>query len=154
MGLSHSLSLHLSLHLLFHLLNRDLKAPLRALKLPTRLLPLTQRVKQRVCWRSSREELEVKPRTQHLIHSQKKLSRPLSISSLVSSCRFRGSCSAARPHRRCSRRWSVIRQCFCSQSVHSPLCPSLLLLSGPLHPGKAQPDARHRCNAPVKTPLF
>lgn len=63
----------------------------------------------------------------------------------LSSCRF-GSCA---DRRYCSWR-RIISQRFGSEDFNPPLCPSLLLLSGPSHPGRPKADARHRCYTQVK----
>lgn len=48
------------------------------------------------------------------------------------------------------RWWSIISQCFGSENHNSSLCPSLLLLSAPSHPGGPEANALHCCHSQVK----
>lgn len=153
------------------LLTRNLEALLQSENLPTPLLLLPifllliQRAKQRVCWRSSssRQDWQVSWETLQLIciHTAGLVQRSgLKVSTLfvfVSSCRFRGSytaaesgsCTAAESYWGCRRGWSIICQCLSSQSVNPLLRPSLLLLSGPPQPRKPQTATPHCCHTQV-----
>lgn len=71
------------------------------------------------------------------------------LSVFASSCRFRGSCTAAESYWSCRRGWSIICQCLSSQSVNPLLRPSLLLFSGPPQPGKPQTATPHCCHTQV-----
>lgn len=48
------------------------------------------------------------------------------------------------------RWWRIISQRFSSENNDPSLCPSLLLLSAPLHPGRPEANTLHCCYSQVK----